>query len=80
MQTIPIYIGARKISEFFNPDGIIQISVDDVGSIEKILKSCTEEEYNNRLSAVLDNYNRSLMYKNVEDYMFEKYLKEDFER
>lgn len=80
MQTIPIYIGARKISEFFNPDGIIQISVDDVGSIEKILKNCTEEEYNSRLSAVLDNYNRSLMYKNVEDYMYEKYLKKDIER
>ena len=44
-QTIPIYIGARKIDDFFNPDGIIKMDVKDVNNLETILKQCTKEEY-----------------------------------
>ncbi|MBR1753272.1 hypothetical protein IJ732_00405 [bacterium] len=71
-QTIPIYCGATKIDEFFNPDGIIKI--DTKTDIEKILTQCTKEEYERRLPAVLDNYERAKRYTNAFDYMFEKYL------
>lgn len=75
VQTIPLYLGATKIGEFFNPDGIIQITPQD--DIEKILKQCTKEEYERRLPAVLDNYERVKKYANMWDYMFETYLKDD---
>jgi len=73
-QTIPIYLGAKKIDEFFNPDGIIQISLKDLDNIEKILAQCTPEEYERRLPAVLDNFERVQEYKNTHDYLYEKYF------
>ncbi|MBR1486885.1 MAG: hypothetical protein IJ597_06485 [Synergistaceae bacterium] len=73
-QAIPIYLGEKKINEFFNPDGIIQISLDDLDNIERILAQCTPEEYERRLPAVLDNYERVKEYKNPYDYLYEKYF------
>lgn len=59
-QTIPIYIGATEIGRFFNANGIIQIGLDDCNHIENILKQCTPEEYERRLPAVIDNFNRAM--------------------
>ena len=73
-QTIPVYLGAAKIDQFFNPDGIIKITTKD--DIKQVLKQCTEEEYNNRLSAILDNYKRVLQYNNSMDYIYEKFLRQ----
>ena len=73
-QTIPIYIGAKKIDEFFNPDGIIQVSLDSLDDIERILAQCTPEEYEQRLPAVLENYERVKEYKNSYDFLYEKYF------
>ena len=73
-QTIPIYLGAQKIDEFFNPDGIIKISLKDIDSIEKILAQCTPEEYERRLPAVIENFERVKNYENVFDYMYKKYF------
>ncbi|MBQ9688155.1 hypothetical protein IJV79_00805, partial [bacterium] len=71
-QVIPIYCGASKVGEFFNMDGIIQI--DSKSDIEQVLKQCTKEEYERRLPAVLDNYERAKKYVSCFDYMFENYL------
>ena len=76
-QTIPIYLGARKIDQFFNPDGIITITPDDALNIEKVLKQCTPEEYERRLPAIIDNYNRALEYRNMGDWLYEHYFLED---
>ena len=57
-QTIPIYIGATEIGRFFNPNGIIPIRVEDFDRLEEILSKCTPEEYERRLPAVIDNFNR----------------------
>jgi hypothetical protein len=73
-QTIPIYLGARKISEFFNEDGILFITEKDLACPEDILKRCTPEEYERRLPAVLDNYNRVQEYLNMQDYLYEHCL------
>lgn len=70
--TIPVYLGATKISEFFNPDGIIAFSQKD--DIEQILKKCTKEEYEAKLPAVIDNYNR-INNGNPWDKMYEEYFK-----
>ena len=73
-QTIPIYMGARKIDEFFNPDGIIKISRDDLNNLDRVFKQCTKEEYERRLPAVLDNYERVQCYRNMQDYLYERLL------
>lgn len=72
--TIPIYIGARKIDEYFNSDGIIKISEADFDNIDKVLSKCTKDEYENRLEAVKDNYKRALRYCNMDDYLYETYF------
>ena len=73
-QTIPIYLGARKIDEFFNPEGIIIMSMDKIEHIEEVLKECTEEYYMTHLDAIMDNYYRSLEFLNMQDYLYEHYL------
>lgn len=78
-QTIPIYLGATKIHEFFNPDGIIVLPLNDIDKIDKILAQCTPEEYERRLPAVKDNFERVQKYLNPMDYMYEKYLSSYFE-
>ena len=73
-QTIPIYLGAKKIGEFFNEDGIIPIIENDLDNIESVLKQCTDEEYSRRLPAIMDNYQRVQQYKNIYDYLYENYF------
>lgn len=78
--TIPVYIGATKIDKFFNPDGIIRIKESDFDNIDKILKNCTEEEYFNRSSAIIENYNRAKEYYNSGDLLYTKYLEDDLNK
>ena len=40
----------------------------------QILAQCTKEAYEDRLSAVLDNYRRVQEYVNMQDYLYEHYL------
>ena len=72
--TIPIYLVATKIDEFFNPDGIIKITTQNYDNIEKILKNCNEEDYISRIDAIKDNYYRALKFKNANDWLYETYL------
>lgn len=74
-QAIPIYLGARKINEFFNEEGIIPITENDLGNIERVVKQCTKEEYERRLPAVLDNFARVQEYLNMDDYLYIHYTK-----
>lgn len=74
--TVPVYCGAPKIGDFFNTDGIIFISSDDCMNIEKVLKQCSEEDYQARIPAMIDNYNRVQQYYKVYDYMYLNYMKD----
>ena len=74
-QTIPIYLGATEINKFFNAGGIITFKLEDVDHFEDILKQCTEKEYERRLPAIIDNYNRVINnYDNSIDYIYSNYL------
>lgn len=73
-QVVPIYLGARKIGDFFNEDGIIQIKRGDLEDIPKLVNICSEEDYLSRKEAILDNYNRVWNYSSGWDYMYKKYL------
>lgn len=70
--TIPIYCGADRIADYFNEDGIIKIRPGD--DIRKIVAQCSEKDYLSRLPAMQDNFRRALQYRNVWDWMYEKYL------
>ncbi|MDE7247352.1 MAG: hypothetical protein K2N43_05655, partial [Lachnospiraceae bacterium] len=73
-QTIPIYLGARKIDRYFDADGIIAVTEKQLANIEDVLKTCTRENYEARVQAVLRNYERVREYVNMQDYLYEHYL------
>lgn len=73
-QTIPIYVGARKISEFFNTDGMILLEKPDLELAKEALKQCNRQTYEEKLPAVLENYERVQEYRNMQDYLYEHYL------
>lgn len=68
--TVPIYLGAQRISDFFNPDGIIQIEPADAKNIQKVLAQCSAKDYESRLPAILDNYQRAQRYLNMGDWLY----------
>jgi hypothetical protein len=68
--TIPVYIGATKIAEFFNPEGIIQILPEDYDHIPDILSKLDEKYYEDHLEAVKDSYYRTLKYKDINSYLY----------
>lgn len=75
-QTIPVYYGAKKIDEFFNSEGIIQVSKEDLFDIPKLIKRCTQQEYENRISAIIDNYLRVQEYDYHWDWWYRNYGKQ----
>jgi len=60
-RTIPIYRGYENINEHFNVDGMILIS-DGEDAINKI-NQLTPDYYNERLTAIEDNYNRCIQHE-----------------
>ena len=75
-QTIPVYLGAARIGDFFDMGGIITFTEKDAGNIGGILRQCTEAEYMRRLPHVLENFRRVKEYENPCDYMYTHYLKD----
>tara|TARA_R100000544_G_scaffold32200_3_gene18531 strand:- start:785 stop:1657 length:873 start_codon:yes stop_codon:yes gene_type:complete len=57
-RTIPIYRGYKNIGNHFNTDGMILVK-DGEDTISKI-NQLTPEYYNERLSAIEDNYNKCI--------------------
>lgn len=74
--TIPVYVGARKIGDFFDENGIIQISEDKIDQIENIVRELDEKDYFNRKQAIVNNYERVQEYLCLEDYIYQHYFKE----
>ena len=60
-RTIPIYKGYKNIHEHFNVEGMILIN-DGEDAINKINK-LTPDYYNERLTAIEDNYNRCIQHE-----------------
>lgn len=73
-QVVPIYLGAGKIGDFFNMDGIIQIEEKDLSNLPRILSQCSEQDYLSRIPAILDNYNRYMSYPRMWDWIYESYF------
>lgn len=73
--TVPIYIGAKRIGDFFNTDGIIQVMPDEYEHLDDIIKNCCSSDYNERKEAIIDNFQRVQEYLCTEDYMMKHYGK-----
>jgi hypothetical protein len=68
--TIPIYVGATKISDLFNGEGIIHTSPQNVrNEIDKL----SFDVYNDKKEAVRDNFERVKDYLSIEDWLFAQY-------
>lgn len=64
--TIPIYFGSPDIGDYFNKDGIIELTDEfDV----------SEEIYYNKFTAVKDNFERVKKIEVLEDFIYTNYLK-----
>lgn len=69
---VPIYLGASRLGDIFNEDGIIRLSPDD--DIKKVLSQCSESDYLSRIEAIRDNYRRVLKFVNIWDWLYDRYL------
>lgn len=70
--TIPIYLGASKVSMFFNEKGIIFLNIKDVNNLDRIISRCNEKLYEEMLPYVIENYHKVLKYKNMNDRLYEE--------
>ena len=57
-RTVPIYYGCPNIGDFFNINGIFV--AHNVDEITEICNKLTPDTYNNMLSAIEDNFNKSI--------------------
>ncbi len=71
-KTVPIYWGAQKIDNYFNPDGIIKANgIDDIKQIIRTIDP--KREYANRILAINDNYKRVKSFANFESWFMNEY-------
>jgi hypothetical protein len=66
--TIPVYLGSPDIAEYFNPDGIINLSEEF---------EVSEELYYSKMDAINENLERAKQYEILEDFIYLNYLKEE---
>jgi hypothetical protein len=67
--TIPVYMGTKDISKFFNTEGIIFLD-------DKSLDILTPELYYSKLEYIKENLQSVLKFNTIEDYIYNNYLKE----
>jgi hypothetical protein len=74
--TVPVYMGAPDIGDHFNIDGIIQLKDIRNENGKYDLDILTPELYHSMKGAIEDNYNRSLQYYILEDWVYKNYFEE----
>jgi hypothetical protein len=72
--TIPIYLGAPDIGDFYNMKGIIVMDKDEEGNVVFDSDVLTKEYYYDNIDAVKDNYERALNCITAEDYIYTNYF------
>lgn len=77
-QTIPISIGASKIGQFFDENGIRKISENEIDNIENIIKQCSKNDYISRKDAITIKFLAVQKFSNNENYMYKNYIKNQF--
>lgn len=72
--TVPVYIGAPNIGDFFNTNGIIQFKDIRKKDNRYNFDILTTELYDSMKGAINDNYECSLQYATLEDWIYENYF------
>ncbi len=77
-KTVPIYLGARKIDNFFNSYGIIRMdSLWDIPEMIECMKHIgLNHLYEMRRDAIEQNFELVKQYKNFEDYFVRKFAED----
>jgi len=79
-KTIPIYYGARDISEYFNEYGMfICNSLKQLETMIDVITTCkvaSEEFYINHLPYIQENYELSKQYEKFDTWLYKTYEKE----
>lgn len=66
--TIPVYKGTRKVTEYFDADGIIFL--DDLQD----LSSLTKELYISKIASIVKNYLKVKDFNTIDDHLVKQYL------
>jgi hypothetical protein len=72
--TIPIYWGCPSMSNFFNPDGVLDFS--DIKDLGNVLKSLTPELYDRKRLAISENYELAKRYLVADDILYDEFHRE----
>ena len=72
--TVPIYMGAKKILDYFDSEGII--IVNSINEIIQEVDNLSFEKYESMLPAIRENFNRAKKHIDTVNYSYNKYLKE----
>jgi hypothetical protein len=70
--TVPIYMGAPKLAEFFDMNGVI--TFESRRELARILRSVSRSDYESRLTAIHGNFSQVMQYRSIEDYIAVRYL------
>lgn len=76
--TVPIYVGAPNIGDYFDTEGMINCSIDDENGISSIIESIIrdpEGEFTKRLEKLTANRNKILHEYNIYPYIINFYKK-----
>jgi hypothetical protein len=69
--TIPVYLGTPDIGDYFNLDGIINLTEEF---------EVSEEIYYSKMDAILDNLERVKKIEVLEDFIYKTYLENNLSR
>lgn len=75
--TIPIYMGARNIDSLFDGNGIIKFN--GARELISILMNINDDMYLDKIDAVRNNFEICKKFVCIEDYMWDNYLREEYE-
>jgi len=70
--TIPIYMGATQLKDYFNMAGVLTFR--NRRELERILSWISTDDYESRLPAIYENFQRVLRYRSIEDFISLEYL------
>jgi hypothetical protein len=72
--TIPIYRGSKNIGNIFNTNGFHTFTTSD--ELEHILNRIGDQDYMDKKDFIQENFNTALKYINMEDFLYETYIKD----
>ena len=72
--TIPIYYGCTELGRYYNLDGVILIKEPTLECAMDALRQVSLSDYESRIPAMIDNYQRVQHYLCNEDYLSDHYM------